>query len=177
MRVCRDHSDHLPPTPALTAGRSRASTSLSTGRGCPVETTSLYTSSLSTRCTARSQRSAQLFITADTPSSSRGPPAAHALFRPSPSPPPLSSPASAGGPEAHRTSAGSLPLRLAPVARSSQAVSVLPSLARTPRPSPPSCSAPLCDGHLLAYIPFLGSGPHAAATRMSCQLVSAAAFG
>jgi hypothetical protein len=72
-----------------------------------------------------------------------------------------------GGPQAHRTSAGSLPLGLTPVARSSQAVSVLPSLARTPRPYPPSCSAPLCDGRLLAYIPFLGSGPHAAATRAS----------
>ncbi|KAJ7309935.1 hypothetical protein DFH08DRAFT_483181 [Mycena albidolilacea] len=71
------------------------------------------------------------------------------------------------GPQAHRTSTGSLPLGLAPVARSSQAVSVPPSLARTPRPSPPSCSAPLYDGHLLACIPFLGSGPHAAATRAS----------
>ncbi|KAJ7707269.1 hypothetical protein B0H14DRAFT_720458 [Mycena olivaceomarginata] len=120
--------------------------------------TSLCTSSLSTRRTARSQRSAQLFITADTTSSSRGPPAAHALFRPSPSRPPLSSPASAGRPTGapHFRRLG-----LAPVARSSQAVSVPPSLARTPRPSPSSCSAPLCDGHLLPCIPFLGSGPHA----------------
>ncbi|KAJ7687665.1 hypothetical protein B0H14DRAFT_894985 [Mycena olivaceomarginata] len=53
-----------------------------------------------------------------------------------------------GGPQAHRTSAGSLPLGLAPVTRSSQAVSVLPSLVRTSRPSPPSCSAPLCDVHI-----------------------------
>ncbi|KAJ7309950.1 hypothetical protein DFH08DRAFT_899012 [Mycena albidolilacea] len=61
-----------------------------------------------------------------------------------------------GGPQA-RTSAGSLPLGLAPVDRSSQAVSVPPSLARTPRPPPPPRPAPLCDGHLLPCIPFLES--------------------
>ncbi|KAJ7787804.1 hypothetical protein B0H14DRAFT_2951935, partial [Mycena olivaceomarginata] len=79
MRVCRDHNDHLP--------RHRHSPLVAR-----------CTSSLPTRRPARSQRSAQLFITADTTSSSRGPPAAHTLFRPSPSPPPLSSPASAGRP-------------------------------------------------------------------------------
>ncbi|KAJ7857115.1 hypothetical protein B0H14DRAFT_3640155 [Mycena olivaceomarginata] len=73
----------------------------------------------------RPRRSVQLFIKVDKTSSSRAPPAAHALFCPPPSPPPFSSSSSADGPQAHRTCAGSPLLGLTPLARSFQAVSAL----------------------------------------------------